>query len=75
MTSRLVLSLYYRSYLHQIRNGSAKEWEVNIVGEEWEVYCEDGRRRVARGVGVVENVDCSAECDTECTMVTSGGDI
>ena len=37
MTSRLVLSLYYRSYLHQIRNGSAKEWEVNIVGEECEV--------------------------------------
>ena len=36
--------------------GSVKEWEVNIVGEEWEVvgeecevYCEDGRRRVARG--------------------------
>ena len=37
-----------------------------IVGEECEV---------ARGVGVGENFDCSAECDMECTMVTSGGDI
>ena len=37
MTSHLVLSLYYRSYVHQIRNGSAKEWEVDIVGEECEV--------------------------------------
>ena len=44
---------------------------VDIVGEECEVYCEGGRRRVRGG----ENVDCSAECDTECTMVTSGGDI
>ena len=35
-----------------------------MVGEEWEV---------ARGVG--ENVDCSAECDMECTVVTSGGEI
>ena len=31
----------------------------------------DGRRRMARGIGV----GCSAECDMECTMVTSGGDI
>ena len=30
-----------------------------------------GRRRVARG----GNVGCSVECDMECTMVTSGGDI
>ena len=37
-----------------------------MVGEEWEV---------ARGVGVRENVDCSAECDMECTVVTSGGEI
>ena len=37
-----------------------------MVGEEWEV---------ARGVGVGENVDCSAECDMECTVVTSGGEI
>ena len=33
---------------------------VDMVGEE----CEVGG-----------NVDCSVECDTECTMVTSGGDI
>ena len=46
----------------QIRNGSVKECEVDIVGEECEVV---------RGVGV----GCSAECDTECTMVTSGGEI
>ena len=39
---------------------------VKMVGEECEVV---------RGVGVGENVDCSAECDTECTMVTSGGEI
>ena len=44
---------------------------VDIVGEEWEVYCEDGRRRVGGG----GNVGCSVECDMECTMVTSGGDI
>ena len=43
-----------------------------MVGEECEVYCEDGHRRVARGGG---NVGCSVECDMECTMVTSGGDI
>ena len=30
----------------QIRNGSVKECEVEMVGEECEVYCEDGRRRV-----------------------------
>ena len=30
---------------------------------------------MVRGVGVGENVDCSAECDMECTMVTYGGDI
>ena len=35
---------------------------MKMVGEEWEV---------ARGVGV----GCSVECDTECTMVTSGGEI
>ena len=35
---------------------------VKMVVEEWEV---------ARG----GNVDCSVECDMECTMVTSGGDI
>ena len=29
----------------QIRNGSVKECEVEMVGEECEVYCEDGRRR------------------------------
>ena len=28
----------------QIRNGSVKECEVEMVGEECEVYCEDGRR-------------------------------
>ena len=32
--------------LHQIRNGSVKECEVEMVGEECQVYCEDGRRRV-----------------------------
>ena len=37
MTSQLIFSLYYRSYLHQIRNGSAKEWEVDIVVEECDV--------------------------------------
>ena len=60
--------------MHQ---GSVKECEVNIVGEECEVYCEDGRRRVRGGPWGWdwENVDCSAECDTECTMVTSGGEI
>ena len=67
MTSRLVLSLYYR--LHQIRNGSAKVCEVDIVGEECEVKMVGEECEVVRGVG------CSAECDTECTMVTSGGDI
>ena len=41
-------------------------WIWVIVGEECEVV---------RGVGVGENVDCSAECDMECTMVTSGGEI
>ena len=46
----------------QMHQGSAKVCEV---------YCEDGRRRVARG----GNVGCSVECDMECTMVTSGGDI
>ena len=30
----------------QISNGSVKECEVEMVGEECEVYCEDGRRRV-----------------------------
>ena len=46
MTSQLIFSLYYRSDVHQIRNGSVKECEVEMVGEECEVYCEDGRRRV-----------------------------
>ena len=49
MTSRLVLSLYYRSYLHQIRNGSAKEWEVEMVGEECEVKMVDEEWPVGRG--------------------------
>ena len=71
MTSHLVLSLYYRSYLHQIRNVSAKVCEVDIVGEEFEVKMVGEECEVVRGVGV----DCSAECDTECTMVTSGGEI
>ena len=37
----------------------------------------DGRRRVRGGPWGWgwENVDCSAECDMECTMVTSGGEI
>ena len=38
----------------QIRNGSVKECEVEMVGEECEVYCEDGRRRVARGTIFVD---------------------
>ena len=75
MTSHLVLSLYYRSYLHQIRNVSAKVCEVDIVGEECEVKMVGEECEVVRGVGVGENVDCSAECDTECTMVISGGEI
>ena len=29
--------------------GSVKEWEVEMVVEECEVYCEDGRRRVGGG--------------------------
>ena len=41
MTSRLILSLT----LTQNARGSAKVCEVDIVGEECEVYCEDGRRR------------------------------
>ena len=49
MTSRLVLSLYYRSYLHQIRNGPAKEWEVEMVGEECEVKMVDEEWPVGRG--------------------------
>ena len=44
---------------------------MEMVVEECEVYCEDGRRRV-RGWG---NVDCSAERDMNDTMVTSGGEI
>ena len=32
----------------QIHQGSAKECEVDMVGEEYEVYCEDGRWRSAR---------------------------
>ena len=43
--------------------GSVKEWEVNIVGEEWEVVGEEWE--VARGEGRGENVGCSVECDTE----------
>ena len=46
---------------------------MDMVGEECEVYCEDGRRRL--GGGPWGNVGCSVECDMECTMVTSGGDI
>ena len=36
-----------------------------------------GRRRVGGGPWGWgwENVDCSAKCDMECTMVTSGGDM
>ena len=49
MTPRLVLSLYYRSYLHEIRNGSAKEWEVEMVGEECEVKMVDEEWPVGRG--------------------------
>ena len=37
MTSQLIFSLYYRSHVHQIRNGSVKECEVEMVGEECEV--------------------------------------
>ena len=48
-----------------------KEWEVEMVVEECEVYCGYGRRRV-RGWGKRR---LCAECDTECTMVTSGGEI
>ena len=44
---------------------------MDMVVEECEVYCEDGRWRVARG----GNVDCSAERDMKYTMVTSGGEI
>ena len=48
-----------------MRGVLVKEWEVEMVGEECEVYCEDGRRRVARGLGRGENVGCSIECDME----------
>ena len=41
MTSRLVLSLYYRSFLHQMHQGSAKVCEVDMVGEECEVVDEE----------------------------------
>ena len=44
MTSQLIFSLYYRSYLHQMHQGLAKVCEVDIVVEEYEVYCEYGRR-------------------------------
>ena len=59
----------------QISNGSAKVCEVYCGYCRRRVRGEDGRRRVARGLGRGENVGCSVECDTECTMVTSGGDI
>ena len=34
-------------YLQMSGGGSVKDCEVEMVGEECEVYCEDGRRRVA----------------------------
>ena len=71
MTSRLILSLYDRSYLHQMHQGSTKEWEVYCEFCRRRVGGEDGRRRVGGG----GNVGCSVECDMECAMVTSGGDI
>ena len=61
MTSRLILSLYYRSYLHQIRNGSAKEWEVNMVGEECEVKMVDEEWPVGLGLVVVSSVTWSVQ--------------
>ena len=51
--------------------GSTKDCEVCCGYGRRRVEGEDGRRRVARG----ENVGCSVECDMECTVVTSGGDI
>ena len=39
-----------------------KECEVEMVGEECEVYCEDGRRRVLVGRGEVKTWN-----DARCT--------
>ena len=44
VTPHIIAHLY-----PQIHQGSAKECEVDMVGEECEVYCEDGRRRVGGG--------------------------
>ena len=71
MTSRLILSLTLtqnaRGGVGEGVGGVVWRWSsksarctVDMVGEE----CEVGG-----------NVDCSVECDTECTMVTSGGEI
>ena len=43
-----------------------------MVGEECEVYCEYGRRRVARGKGEVKTL---VVVSSVTRMVTSGGDI
>ena len=56
----LILSLTCTSKCTRGRRRFAR-CSVEMVGEECEVYCEDGRRRVGGG----GNVDCSVECDTE----------
>ena len=49
MTSHLVLSLYYRSHVPQMHQGSAKVCEVEMVGEECEVKMVGEEWEVARG--------------------------
>ena len=61
MTSHLVSSLYYRSYLHQIRNVSAKVCEVDIVGEECEVKMVGEEWSVGLGLVVVSSVTWSVQ--------------
>ena len=60
----------------QIRNGSVKECEVEMVGEECEVYCEDGRRRVlvltghaGRVAPISPMLKRRISCGLDCTSV------
>ena len=71
MTSRLILSLT----LTQNARGGIGE---GVGGVVWRWSSKSARctvDMVGEGCEVGGNVDCSVECDTECTMVTSGGDI
>ena len=61
MTSRLVLSLYYRSFLHQMHQGSAKVCEVDMVGEECEVKMVDEEWEVGETLVVVSSVTRSGD--------------